>query len=284
MIADREADIYEEFIEVPDGKTHFIVRSTHNRILYDTDEKLFEHLSRLACAGTFTLEVKSSQKKRQAREAKIEVRFNKVSIAKPKRPGKDDYAEYVELYAIEAKEHWSTVPPGEDPICWKLLTTHEVQSVLEARKIIAWYSFRWQIEQLFRTLKRQGLNVESSQLESGQGLKKLVLMALNAALKIMQLTQERDGKSGKPGSIVFNMEELAFLKVLLHVYEGKTEKQKNPHQEHSLAWAAWIIARIGGWKGYLKASPPGPITMKRGLEIFTQLFRGWLLHADVCIE
>ena len=116
------------------------------------------------------------------------------------------------------------------------------------------------------------------------GERGVVVLALNAALKIMQLTQERDGKSGKPGSIVFNMEELAFLQVLLHVYEGKTEKQKNPHQEHSLAWAAWIIARIGGWKGYLKASPPGPITMKRGLEIFTQLFRGWLLHADVCIE
>ena len=32
--------------------------------------------------------------------------------------------------------------------------------------------------------------------------------------------------------------------------EGKTEKQKNQLPRNQLSWAAWVIARLGGWKGY----------------------------------
>ena len=56
---------------------------------------------------------------------------------------------------------------------------------------------------MFRTLKKQGLDVESSQLESGIGLRKLALMALNAALIIMQLVGDRDGEAGEAGELVF---------------------------------------------------------------------------------
>ena len=44
--------------------------------------------------------------------------------------------------------------------------------------------------------------------------------------------------------------------------EGKTERQKNPHPPRSLAWLAWIVARLGGWNCYYK--PPGPKTMRAG--------------------
>jgi hypothetical protein len=37
--------------------------------------------------------------------------------------------------------------------------------------------------------------------------------------------------------------------------EGNTERQKNPHPPHSLAWLAWIIARLGGWNCCLCSSP-----------------------------
>jgi hypothetical protein len=137
------------------------------------------------------------------------------------------------------------------------------------------------IEELFRTLKKQGLNVESSQLESGKGLRKLLLMSLHAALIIMQLVGDRDGEAGESAGLVFNEEETECLKEVGKNYEGKTEKQKNPFEEGSLAWAAWIIGRLGGWKGYRKAGPAGPITMKRGLERFSILFKGWLLREAV---
>jgi hypothetical protein len=120
--------------------------------------------------------------------------------------------------------------------------------------------------------------VEGTQLETGAGLKKLVLMALNAALIIMQLVADRDGEAGKLAELVFSDEELECLECVSNSLEGKTKLSKNPNETYSLAWAAWIIGRMGGWKGYRKAGPAGPITMKRGLQKFSILFEGWKLR------
>ncbi len=64
--------------------------------------------------------------------------------------------------------------------------------------------------------------------------------------------------------------------------EGRTARQKNPHRRHSLAWATWIIGRLGGWNAYASSKPPGPITVRRGLEYFHAIAKGWILR-DVCI-
>jgi len=278
IIADREADIYEELVTVPDERTHLIIRSLQNRCLADRSEKLFDRLASLAPVGSYQLTINQGQKKRQPREALMEVKFTRVHLARPVKLSRSSYPEQVELFAIEARESDQTVPEGEEPVLWRLLTTHEITTLADAAQIIYWYSLRWLIEQLFRTLKHQGLDVESSQLEQGQGLKKLVVMALTAALRILQLVLEREGRNGKPGTLVFDTDELACLKILVKSCEGKTPSQQNPFPEWSLAWAAWIIARLGGWKGYTKAGPAGPITMKRGLDKFNYFFQGWLLQ------
>ena len=140
---------------------------------------------------------------------------------------------------------------------------------------------RWQIEQLFRTLNRQGLNIESSQLEGAPGLTKLAVPALQVAVKSLQLTRARDGTDARLATDVFEPEELTVLTALQPKLEGKTAKQKNPHGQGQLAWAAWIIARSGGWKGYASESPPGPITMLRGMQQFASLRSGWAL-AEMC--
>jgi hypothetical protein len=278
IIADREADIYEEFVTVPDDRTHLLIRSLQNRCLADRSEKLFERLASLAPVGSYPLTINRGQKKRQPREALMEVKWTRVHLARPVKLSRSSYPEQVELFAIEARESDQTVPEGEEPVLWRLLTTHEITTLVDAVQIISWYSLRWLIEQLFRTLKHQGLDVESSQLEHGQGLKKLVVMALTAALRILQLVLEREGRNGKSGILVFGTDELACLKTVGESCQGKTSSQQNPFTDGSLAWAAWIIARLGGWKGYSKAGPAGPITMKRGLDQFNYLFQGWLLQ------
>lgn len=215
IMADREADLYEEFIELPDEQPHLLIRSSHNRCVSrdegalddEVPDTLLEYLGSQPVAGRYTLEIPKGHTKRQARTAEIEVRFCPVTLARPKNAVNKALPEYVEVYAVEAKEVASSVPAGEKPILWRLLTTHPVHTFGEAVQIIQWYRWRWMIEQFFRILKSQGLDVEASQLESGAALKKMVVMAISTALRILQLTLERDGTSGRPGTIVFSETE-----------------------------------------------------------------------------
>lgn len=41
---------------------------------------------------------------------------------------------------------------------------------------------------------------------------------------------------------------------------------------------------MGGWKGYTSQRPPGPITLKRGLDSFMQIFIGWHLAKNVYVD
>lgn len=278
VVGDRESDIYEIFSSGElDDQMHLLIRSNKDRLLFSDSHKLSDALSTQAIAGQYRLKLKGDKRiGRKSRMALLNVRFTEVNIRRPDNlVNKDEYPAYITLRVVEALEDDSTAPSQKQRIHWRLLTTHRVEDFSDARQMIRWYSLRWLIEQLFRTLKIQGLDVESSQLENGAALKKLVILALQAALKIMQLVQERDAKSKQPADVVFSKEEVECLTQMLPQYEGKTDKQKNPFHPASLAWAAWIIARMGGWKGYQRAAPPGPITMKRGLEAFGYMKIGW---------
>ena len=130
--------------------------------------------------------------------------------------------------------------------------------------MVGWYQRRWVIEQLFRVMKSQGLQLEDSQIASADRLVKLAAVATKAACVDIQLTQGRDGTDHMPASNAFTEPEIDTLAALGPTLEGSTKRQQNHHPIRSLAWAAWIIARLGGWNCYYK--PPGPITFRRGRE------------------
>lgn len=279
VIADRESDIYEEWDRIPDQKTHMITRSCRDRKLAD-EVMLYAHMANLESKGLYEFEVAAKARKRSAHKAILEIRFDHIEIKRPKSCSDKNAAESIKLYVVDVKECSDTVIGEEEPIHWCLLTTHEVNTKEDALRIVRWYCLRWNIEQLFRTLKKQGLDIESSQVETADGLIKLGVLALFVALKTMQLTMARTGKD-QSITVVFNKTECKILSAMLKKLEGKTEKQKNPYKADRLSWASWIIARLGGWKGYKSESPPGPITMLRGLRRFQNLLEGYQL-AKLC--
>ena len=78
--------------------------------------------------------------------------------------------------------------------------------------------------------------------------------------------------------MVFEEVEIAALDaVAKRSYAPRTKLQTNPHSPRTLAWAAWIIARLGGWDGYPRTKP-GPITMANGLKTFQAILIGWRAH------
>jgi len=278
IVGDRENDFYEELVYAPDETTNLLIRSCHNRKLYKSEKNLFETLAQSEVKSIYKLEVKGN-KRRKDRVAEMQLRYKKVKITRPTNRPKD-LPQYVELWAIEAREQSETVPEGEEEILWRILTTHEIKTIEDALLYISWYAFRWQIEEMFRLLKTKGFNLESSQLGEGISLKKLCVMSMQAALQVMQLTLSRTGENTKKAELIFTAQEIKFLHLLLKTLEGKTEKQQSPFIPESMAWASWIIARLGGWKGYKSQSPPGHITMKKGIDIFFQKYEGWKMAME----
>ena len=81
IIGDRESDLYEEFERIPDETTYILVRSRSDRNLSDGG-KLYAALDLARVQGASLVTV-SSNKKREARQAKLEISFCQVSIAAP---------------------------------------------------------------------------------------------------------------------------------------------------------------------------------------------------------
>ena len=162
------------------------------------------------------------------------------------------------------------MPDGESPIEWRLLTSHEISEQSQALLVVVYYQMRWFIEQLFRILKKQGLNIEATQLESKDAIIKQWILAFSVACMVLQLTLARNQSEGHAITAAFDEKDQIVLNQLCQKLEGNTTKLQNPFPSDQLSWATWIIARLGGWKGYKSQRPPGPITILRGLKKFTQ--------------
>jgi hypothetical protein len=271
-ISDREGDFYVAWAQVPGQKLHLLVRAMKDRTTAGGGKLSTADLHN---GGHARIDLRE-RPKRAARIVHLALRFGQVTLNKPRYLREKGLTPQVSLSLVEVVE--IDPPRGVQPIVWRLLTTHPVPDDAAAWQIVGWYRQRWTIEQFFRTLKQQGLQLEDSQLETADRLIKLTAIAARAAAVIMQLVQARDGVSGQSADIVFSPEEIQTLQALVPRLEGKTTLQKNPHPPRSLAWAAWVIGKLGGWDGYPKSKPPGPITFRHGLQRFLAMHEGRTLR------
>jgi DDE family transposase len=269
VVSDREGDIYPKWAALPQTGVHLLTRAMVDRRLVDGGT-LFAAAAGFAVAGKRHIELPARQPDRAKRTAVVELRYGTVEICRPRDEQDRTLAKTVRLWLVDVRE----VDPleGVEPLHWRLVTTHEITDTAKAWQVVGWYQARWIIEQLFRVMKSQGLQLEDSQIATGDRLIKLAAAATKAACIDMQLVQERDGKDQVPASNVFTEPEIETLEALCPTLEGNTRRQQNLHRPASLASAAWIIARLGGWNCYYK--PPGPITMRRGMEQFYSIHRG----------
>ena len=214
---------------------------------------------------------------RPARTAVLALRFCTVEIARPvSRKGHPELKALppsVTLTLVEAAE--VDPPEGVPTAHWRLLTTHTVADAADARRIVSFYRQRWIIEELFRTLKTKGFDIEALRLIEGGPFEKLVAASLVAAVTVLQLVRERDGAARRPIEDAIDKDEQAALEAVSASLEGKTARQKNPPAKGSLAFAAWVFARLGGWTGYY--GKPGPVVMLHGLVQFHAIKHGWTL-------
>ena len=275
VLSDRESDIFS-LLSLGDDHVKILIRAKQNRCLKG-NAKLRKTMEKLPVKYTYQLEVPRSHG-RKARTAKMQLRFAEVEILPPSNSG---LTEPVKLNCIMVSE--VEVPEGVKPIDWILLTNHEVTNVEEAMQCVQWYKCRWFIEELFRLMKKQGFHVEDIQLEKVENIEKNLALAAYAAMQVILLKHayNKPEDCGKvKASLYYYEDDIATADIIMSEYDDCTDKLKNPFPRGSLAWFAWIIARLGSWCGYRSQSPPGYITFYRGLERFNNMSRFYSMMKD----
>jgi hypothetical protein len=277
VIADRESDIYDLLAAASEQGVNLVIRSNTNRRIKQGG-KLVDYLDNLPVMHQCNLAVRGDVRKNiEKRTAVMELKWGKAEIVNPAKnkninknlpPTRD-------LYVVEAKEQ----NKGKG-IYWRLLTSHCVSTAQEAMQIIEWYKHRWYIEQIHRLLKTEGMRLERSQLEQGWAIRKLTLLSMMAVLRILQMMLAYEDDHEQPIDEVFDKDEQQCLQMINKKVEGETGKLKNTCKPDTLKWATWIIARLGGWKGYTSPSQrkPGPIVLQKGLAKFYHMYEGWQIY------
>jgi hypothetical protein len=191
VVADRESDIYEEFATRP-SHVHLITRAAQNRKAECNGDEglLFELADGLPERGRLEVSIPAAPG-RKAREAELALRFATVSLCRPRHTCAQDLPDRVTLTLVDVRE--VRKPAQGERIHWRLLTTHRVESVADARMVLDFYRKRWIIEDYFRTLKTAGLNVEDAEIEDPKSMERFVGAAAIAAVRILQLVRARDG-------------------------------------------------------------------------------------------
>ena len=281
IIQDREGDLYEQFCEIADGRTKLIIRNRDDRKL-TRGGTIKDWLASVETSGCYSIAIIGDKRKdRIKRIARLEVKYSSLTIQKPQSAKTPGLPAGFTLNVVEAKEVGYS---GKDAIYWRLLTTCAVDCLEQAVAIIKHYSQRWYIEQVFRLLKKQGYQIEASQLQTGWAIRKLFVMTLSAVLRVMQLYLAYGEESSQNIEEVFDEQEIECLQAIQSNHLPQTAATSNLNDRRKLSWASWIIARLGGWKGNVKQKPPGPIIFKRGLDRFNRMFDGWKLAREMTAD
>jgi hypothetical protein len=274
VISDRESDIYEHFARRP-ANVELIARASWNRkieLQSGASAQLFAFVDSLPEAGRFSVTIPAAPGRKE-RTAQLALRFSPVSLCRPHPSPAPDLPDTIGLTMVDVRE----VSSNHDgkPIHWRLLTTRVLATPDQARRIVDLYRKRWTIEEYFRTLKTAGFDIEAADIGEPEVMIKFVAAAAVAAATILQLVRSRDGTTQEELVDAFEPDDQPVLEALSAQLEGATAKQQNPHPKGTLGFAAWVIARLGGWTAYY--GKPGPKVMRLGLEAFRRIKYGTTL-------
>jgi hypothetical protein len=271
-VSDRESDFYELFARRP-ANVDLIVRACQNRRIEapaeQADGLLFGLIDEQLEHGRFTTIIPAAPG-RPERSTELALRFASVALRRPRHGADPALPPTVALTLVDVRE--TAAPAAGRPVHWRLLTTHPVATCPQARRIVELYRQRWTIEEFFRALKTAGFDIEAADIGEPQAMINLVAASAIAAVTIKQLVQARDGNTDQLLGDAFEPQDQPILEAASARLQGKTERQRNPHPKASLAFASWVIARLGGWTGYY--GKPGPKVMRIGLAQFNTIKYG----------
>jgi hypothetical protein len=271
-VADREADIFDIFVESKENaeSVDFIIRAKMARSTPERDpdsgpavyRKVRDEVSASELRATRTLDLRGTPK-RQARKAELEVRAIQVTVKPPHaRPNLPSVT-----YNVVLVEEVNGPNDGTD-VSWLLITTLPIDTVEDIFRVVDYYVARWIIEVFFRVFKT-GCRVEKIQLEKVARLKNCLALYKIIAWRIMYLTYMNRECPSLPCDVVFDDCEW------MSVWRVVTKKAL-PKTPPTLSEFMSLLTRLGGYNNRAKELPPGPQPIWVGVRRMTDFAIAWL--------
>ena len=253
--ADRGADFTEFIAWSCLSPCWTTVRANANRnVVGSQEKKLWETLSAVPRGHKYSIDVPRTEK-RAARTASMELKFSEVILTLPRACGWNGVQ--VPVYAVLVRET-STVPRGEEPIEWLLITTRPIRTVREARQVVKAYALRWRIEECHKTWKSV-TRVEDNQLHTAGAFNLWARILFSVSVRAERLKRLSRENADLPASTEFTGDELEALRL-------RRKKTRSEMKAVTMSEAIDWVARLGGYIGKSSGGPPGSITIGRGLQ------------------
>ena len=263
QVGDREADIYDLFVQPRRAHSELLIRATHNRKVAGEFGYLIPTLEQAPIQGRLTIEIPRNPK-RAARQATLTIRGMAVTIAVPRNGQHPSGTPPVTLNALLVEEEAPS--DGGEPIRWLLLTTLAIATFEQAGQCVRWYSLRWLIERFHFTLK-SGCRIEQLQLETATRLENALATYSIVAWRLMWLTYEARLHPEDSCAVIL---QAAAWRLLRRKFEPQNRSQKPPTIRQAVRW----IAQLGGFLARQGDGEPGLKTLWRGLGVLHHLLEG----------
>jgi hypothetical protein len=287
FVCDREADDFAYLSEKHKHGERYVVRSKHLRKIEHEGDKIDiqSYLQQQPELGHYELNIpqkgmvdsKGKRKNRPSRKAIVHLQSGTFTLAQGKQS--------ITLNAVLAEE--KTPPKGEDPLCWRLLTSEPVESFEDAMRIVRIYSARWRVEDFHKAWKT-GAGAERQRMTEPDNLERAVsilafigvrLMQLKESLTLPKLLKSYDMHE-EAKQVADQSCEHVLTSTEWKILEQK-ERKKRTNEPPSLEWVYKAIAKLGGFTDTKRTGVAGWDTLWSGWERLQELVNGLKLAKEL---
>jgi len=280
-VADSESDIYHLFAE-PRGQrpVDWLIRACQERsvkpdlpasdgrtireavlthpVLFTKQITVRGRRAKVAC------ETSARKVSRQSRTAQVAVRAARVTLRPPANMDRPLPATQVNVVLVREVDP----PPNQEPVEWILLTTLPIDTPEQVRQIVQYYTVRWMIEILFRTLK-SGCRVEQRRFEHVDRLLPCVAVYLIVTWRTLMVVRMGRSCPDMDCESLFEPSEWKSVRMVIH-------RQPPPRRPPPLAELLRLIGQLGGYVNRPgRPDMPGPQTTWLGLQRMGDLAWAW---------